>query len=219
MNCVLPGQWLICIACTDALHCRRTTPDLALQRHACRWCNTLKSGDNFADQDDDEDNWCRQCELQRQFRTMPCKICHKHIACSNFARKAQQLYREDDADTFPTCDKCQPRPTNSLVRCAKYLKNAMLSTAWAVWHPAVFTFAAKHVMNARCVASCTEMRDISSRTSNSARNVRCTNVMSASNPRLAPFLTKCTYTIRDTLSEICAASLVRFAPSARYQSL
>ena len=110
-------------------------------------------------------------------------------------------------------------PQNSHVRCARNLKNAMLSTAWAVWHPAVFTFAAKHVMNARCVASCTETRDISSRTSNSARNVRCTNVMSARNPRLAPFLTKCTYTIGDTLSEICAASLVRFAPSARYQSL
>ena len=101
----------MCIACTEALHCRRTTPDLPQQSHTCSWCNTLKSGDNFADQDDDEDNWCRQCELQRQFRTMPCKICHKHIACSKFARKAQQIYREDDTDTFPTCDKCQPRPT------------------------------------------------------------------------------------------------------------
>ena len=107
----------------------------------------------------------------------------------------------------------------SHVRYVKHLRNAMLSTAWAVWHPAVFTFAAKHVMSARCVASCTETRDISSRTSDSARNVRCTNVMSARNPRLAPFLTKCTYTIGDALSEICAARLVRFAPSANYQSL
>ena len=110
-KCVLPGCWVKCMACTRALECRYKNPNLAKEMRTCLWCNITKSGDNFADEDYAGENWCRQCELGRHFKTMPCRICHKQLPCAKFLRDEQRKLSPNDENTFPTCDRCMPPPT------------------------------------------------------------------------------------------------------------
>jgi hypothetical protein len=55
----------------------------------CPFCNVSKSSHHYELFDDDMDSWCRQCDLQRHFLILPCKICHKQLPHLQFTMVEQ----------------------------------------------------------------------------------------------------------------------------------
>ena len=109
-KCVRPGHWVICTACACAQESHRANPLAPHKVRVCPLCNVSRSSQHYEIFDDDMDSWCRQCDLQRHFLLLPCKICHKQLPCLQFPKAKQRNFKLDEPNTLPTCSRCMPDP-------------------------------------------------------------------------------------------------------------
>ena len=115
--CMAWGHWRACTACSAARHALLACPHMADSGRCCGRCGESKAAAHFPTETDSQ-QWCRQCELQRQYRRATCRECHKELLQTEFTREQLGSMRGQARDP-PRCRKCAPPPQLECTICGK----------------------------------------------------------------------------------------------------